>query len=77
MNVIAYEDRSDLADSRSNFIVKIRMQDLTILWFPSCLKDSLELAVFLSLTDRVFDPVQDTLLRGAIGVHVFIKFDSR
>jgi hypothetical protein len=77
MKGIAYEDRSDLADSRSNFIVKIRMQDLTILWFPSCLKDSLELAVFLSLTDRVFDPVQDTLLRGAIGVHVFIKFDSR
>ena len=77
MKGIAYEDRSDLADSRSNFIVKIRMQDLTILWFPSCLKDSLELAVFLSLTDRVFDPVQDTLLSGAIGVHVFIKFDSR
>ena len=77
MKGIAYEDRSDLADSRSNFIVKVRMQDLTILWFPGCLEDSLELAVFLSLTDRVFDPVQDTLLRGAIGVHVFIKFDSR
>jgi hypothetical protein len=68
---IAYEDRSDLADSRSDFVVKVRMQDLTILWFPGCLENSLELAVFLSLANRVFDTVQDILLRRAIGVHIF------
>jgi len=52
------------------------MQYFTILWFPGCLEDSLELAVFLSLTNRIFYSVQDTLLGGTIGVHVFVKFDS-